>query len=419
MGGGLLRLASIGAAAVLVAGLAGAGAAEAGTTSGRPAAAGLTWLQAALRDHGLSTGLRPDLTGRGGGLLEGIAAGSAADAWAVGLACRHGCGAGGDSALVEHWNGASWTRVPSPSAGLNNALEGVTVVSATDAWAVGASQRRGNAAVSTLIEHWNGATWSRVPSPSPDHTASSLNVLRSVTAAGADDAWAGGVACGTSACRDLLLHWNGVRWSRAPFAPVNQEITGLAAVSAGNAWATGQESPAARQRAVIDHWNGTRWSPQPTSSAWGTLDGVAALSRRDVWAVGSQCGTGCRRNERALVLHWNGVRWASVPVPAPGIYSELLAVTSPTRRDAWAVGLYHTRSGSNPLLFEHWNGTRWSRLYGPRTSGDLFQMDGISAVSSGQAWAAGISCTRTCAGRSLPYRPALAAWNGRHWLVAG
>jgi len=65
-----------------------------------------------------------------------------------------------------HWNGSTWSRVIKPavlaSAGQ---LAAITVVSASDAWAVGftgtpTSQR-------TLLVHWNGTAWSQVTNPAP------------------------------------------------------------------------------------------------------------------------------------------------------------------------------------------------------------------------------------------------------------
>src|SRR5438105_15142308 len=57
-----------------------------------------------------------------------------------------------------------WTVVPSPSVGTDiNELEGVAALSTTDAWAVGFFRARNT--YRTLTEHFNGSTWSVVPSP--------------------------------------------------------------------------------------------------------------------------------------------------------------------------------------------------------------------------------------------------------------
>ena len=95
-------------------------------------------------------------------LLNGVATRSSADAWAVGWSRS----AEGDSlsALIEHWNGTAWRVVPGPAPGQSSVLSGVAIVSASNAWAVGSYE--GNTAPrhdQTLIEHWNGRSWNRVP----------------------------------------------------------------------------------------------------------------------------------------------------------------------------------------------------------------------------------------------------------------
>lgn len=68
------------------------------------------------------------------------------------------------STLIEHWNGAAWKHVASPSPGSTwNTLFGVAADSASDAWAVGwycaSTCASGSAADDTLITHWNGTAW--------------------------------------------------------------------------------------------------------------------------------------------------------------------------------------------------------------------------------------------------------------------
>src|SRR5689334_20493178 len=56
-----------------------------------------------------------------------------------------------------------WSVVPSPSPGTSeDLLNGVAAVSSTDVWAVG-DYYNGNSALLTLVEHWDGASWSVVP----------------------------------------------------------------------------------------------------------------------------------------------------------------------------------------------------------------------------------------------------------------
>jgi len=122
-------------------------------------------------------------------LLNAVQAVSANDIWAVGSSFTL------DSigqTLVEHWNGKTWSIIPSPNtSGTLSGLSGVAVVSSTNVWAVGYSFT-GNGTGPTVIEHWNGRTWSLVASPSP---ASGFNSLSSATRVpGTSSVWAGGNA---------------------------------------------------------------------------------------------------------------------------------------------------------------------------------------------------------------------------------
>jgi len=81
--------------------------------------------------------------------------------------------------LIEHWDGAAWTVVPSPNvAGFSNVLGAVRAASPTDIWAVGESFSTG--VDQTLILHWNGHTWTQVASPAPG-TGAALNAVHTVS----------------------------------------------------------------------------------------------------------------------------------------------------------------------------------------------------------------------------------------------
>ena len=152
-----------------------------------------------------------------GSSLLGVSTLSPTDAWAVGNYT-----AGKDiKTLVLRWNGTAWARVASPSPGrspLNDSLSGVSVLSASDAWAVGASGR-GHTPFSpqkTLVLHWNGTRWTQVPAPSPRGTGTSpFTVLTGVSARSPSDAWAVGCACTNDFDTTLVLHWNGTAWARS------------------------------------------------------------------------------------------------------------------------------------------------------------------------------------------------------------
>ncbi len=90
-----------------------------------------------------------------------------------------GSSAGGpaEQTLVESWDGTSWTIVPSPDQGAgDNVLTAVSCPTATACVAVGSSA--GGPAEQTLVESWDGTSWTIVPSP--DQGAGD-NVLTGVT----------------------------------------------------------------------------------------------------------------------------------------------------------------------------------------------------------------------------------------------
>jgi hypothetical protein len=67
--------------------------------------------------------------------LYGVTATSPSNAWAVGF---YQSGTAPDRTLIEHWNGRAWAIQPSPNGGTGfSDLYGVAATSAANAWAVG------------------------------------------------------------------------------------------------------------------------------------------------------------------------------------------------------------------------------------------------------------------------------------------
>ncbi len=169
--------------------------------------------------------------GTGHNRLNGVTAVSANDVWAVGT---------NGYTLIEHWDGIAWSVVPSPSPNSLNILNGVTAVSANDVWAVGYCVL-GGPSYQTLMEHWNGTSWSVVPSPSP---GTRYNYLNGVAAVSSNDVWAVGYYVNGSFpdYETLVEHWNGTSWSVIPSPDPGtgyNYLNGIAAVSANDVWAVG------------------------------------------------------------------------------------------------------------------------------------------------------------------------------------
>jgi hypothetical protein len=114
-----------------------------------------------------------------------------------------------------HWNGSTWSVVPMPLVNSTNVnaffhFNAIQANSPTDVWAVG-DQGVTDSTSSTLIEHYNGTSWSIVPSPSPGEDA---NLTGVTTSNAANDVWAVGGQNGSSGQEQTLtLNWNGTAWS--------------------------------------------------------------------------------------------------------------------------------------------------------------------------------------------------------------
>jgi len=171
--------------------------------------------------------------------LHGVAAISAGNAWAVG---QYVNGQGAFQTLILRWNGTAWKRVrsPNPAGPANtNSLQAVAGVSASSAWAVGDEFTGG--VLQPLIEHWNGTAWKSVHTPTP-----SLSVpaeLTGVTAISARDAWAVGYYGNPGSLHTLLEHWNGTAWRRVPSpSPGTEAVLRGVASSRTSTWAVGYYS---------------------------------------------------------------------------------------------------------------------------------------------------------------------------------
>jgi hypothetical protein len=135
--------------------------------------------------------------------------------------------------------------VPSPNANVQNALHGVAAVSAADAWAVGESTRSFTDGVSTtrtLIERWNGSTWTAVPSP---NVGTGNNTLAAAVARSASDVWAVGYYDDVTGVipvrRTLAMHWDGRTWAVVASQNAGTGDNWLTEVTAapGAVWASG------------------------------------------------------------------------------------------------------------------------------------------------------------------------------------
>jgi hypothetical protein len=330
--------------------------------------------------------------------IYGISARASDDVWAVGATYP-----GQESTFTEHWDGLTWTAVPSPNPHSAPAtLLAVAAVSATEAWAVGTRRPNAGSITRNVIEHWTGSQWQVVPSP---NRGSLSNALTAVTVVSSTDVWAVGYSSVPGGQRTLVEHWDGTNWSIVPSPNRGGEfnqLLGVSAVSSTDILAVGFRTHNDIARTLGEHWDGVGWTVVPTmngSSHENRLTAVSAITG-DAWAVGFR-----RPPVNAvysdLIERWNGSDFTLVTSPLPRTNTFLHAVATVSGTLAWSAG----STGQLPLV-EKWNGTAWSvdnSIQYP-SGVDSAQFRAVSALSTGEVWAAGFTSDSGVAAPLIEHR---------------
>src|ERR1043166_2001742 len=214
--------------------------------------------------------------------LVSVSALSPSDAWAVGIGDDFDAPQPGYRTLAEHWDGSSWSGVLMPDSTKTtwNQMNGVAAISSDDVWAVG---NEGTSPYGSLIEHWDGRSWTIQHDGTPD------TYLTSVSGLGPDDVWAAGSTnyVGTG----LIQHWDGTAWTRtlipgAIYFRAIQELAPNDIWAVGQ-----QSTVQFLDLTVAVHWDGSTWTrfatPNPLkihSEDENWLTSVTAVAPNDVWA---------------------------------------------------------------------------------------------------------------------------------------
>jgi hypothetical protein len=169
------------------------------------------------------------------------------DAWAVGLQLIEDAY---NYPLIVNYNGSRWivADLPFPQGAENSQLEGVLALARDNVWAVGwQSPGVPNYYTSlTLIYHFDGKSWTVVPSPGAPGTS-----LDGIVANSANDLYAFGMSADPSGYGfdSLVLHGDGNEWTiipspnprNNPYDFVNNELLTGVVPSPGNVWIFGEQ----------------------------------------------------------------------------------------------------------------------------------------------------------------------------------
>jgi hypothetical protein len=240
-------------------------------------------------------------------------------------------------------------------------LFSAAAISPANVWAAGEQQATDGALdggrFSTLIEHWNGAHWDVVSGDNPGRAG---NHLYAIAARGDDDVWAVGQRNdGHAPDRELIEHWNGRSWSSVPTPFHGDSSAALYAVAtdaSGDVWATGETYGPEGGHALVEHLkaDSRHWETldAPSPSNWTTLWGVALDRNSGVTPVGTflNLATGAYHT---LVESRVGAGFQVVNAPNPvADDDDILGAITRSKDSLWAVGTFN-EDGRKPLIMRH------------------------------------------------------------------
>jgi hypothetical protein len=156
----------------------------------------------------------------------------------------------------------------------------------------------------TLVESWDGSRWAVVPSPNAP-PASGSSYFNSVSCAPQRSCTAvGNYAAGSGPWKTLVESWDGARWSVVPSpdtvvasasegsnaGSVGDELNAVSCASGVSCTAVGfSQEPnkiSVIDKTLVESWDGTKWSVVGGPVA-GFLFGVSCVSADTCTAVGT------------------------------------------------------------------------------------------------------------------------------------
>ncbi len=331
--------------------------------------------------------------------LYGVSCPSALDCRAVGSAFVNPFV---EVPLAEMGTGTVWRvqKVHLPKGVGNNSLAAVSCPSATACTAVG-FRFKSSARYLTLVEAWNGTTWTFQNTPNPrGATYSALDAVACVSAA---DCTAVGYyyANGAQNPTAFAEGWNGKTWTIQatpnPSGADNSSLTGVSCSSATTCMAVGDYvNGSGNFVSLAETWDGAVWTvqstPNPTGATVSFLTGVSCGAPSNCVAVGAYAKSSGKRVGLAEV--WDGTAWTikTVPSPSGARGSSLGGVSCPSVTVCTAVGSYTKSSGKSATLAERWNGTSWVQQSIPNPTGPGSNgLVGVSCQSASACSAVGFT----------------------------
>jgi hypothetical protein len=232
-----------------------------------------------------------------------------------------------ESNLALRYDGM-WSVLPVPNPPFGEGLEqselsDVSCTSPSDCVAVGSVVYTRYLSSKAVIEQWNGASWSLVNSPSVgaenelDGVSCTTNGGARCVAVGAEDPTSNQGTPNINGHAVVEVDQGG-EWSVAAkvdaIAANHSNLAAVSCLSATDCVAVGRYQIGADSFLLDDNWDGQAWAPVHTPPSFGAGVGVSCTAATNCLDVG---GAG-------KVARWDGTSWDTVPTPADQIGGSVL-----------------------------------------------------------------------------------------------
>ncbi len=221
----------------------------------------------------------PGTSSEFGAILDSVHGSAPNDVWAVGFVYNADYV---KSTLIEHWDGATWSVVPSPNGAASDShLSDVIAFSPNDAWTVGNSPVYGESV--PLVLKWDGVSWQPFQVPFPG----TAERLLFISGSSSSDLWIGGTKIvGDDDSVPFLVHRSGKTWTEQWVDP-NYHLLPIRSFASNDAWKMMQRFG----ETYLQRWDGSAWTDVSTlhvasGSPAAAVQDFLILAPDDIWAVG-------------------------------------------------------------------------------------------------------------------------------------
>lgn len=357
------------------------------------------------------------------GVLGGAQAAGAAQLAAVSCPRARSCTAVGShgttqATLAESWNGTAWRvrPTPNPAGATASELVAVSCTAPTSCVAVGDSSGAGATSPQTLAEVLSGKAWTITPTPTPPGATSAY--LTGVACAGSSSCMAVGYYVAGGVFMTLAEHWDGTSWTivPSPNAPGSRaSILNAVSCSSTSACTAVGFYNARGDKTLAIRWDGTGWTLQPTPGLPYPLHelwGVSCPASELCVGVGVFANAGMLST---LAEGWSSNAWATeaTPNPAGATPNWLNSVSCPTSGYCAAAGYSDLTAPAGETLVEARTAGTWSVQASPNPAGaKSSSLNGIACSSASACTSVGTYLDGSGNQTTLAER-----WNGTTWTI--